>query len=139
MRNLLAIAILSACAIWAATPEEEVKQAIDQWKTAVIQKDKAALERLIHPQVTYAHSNAKMETKQQAIDAFLAPTMTYHAIDMADTSIRIAGKTALVQTIMTVKNANNGKGQTLPLSVLMVWVKEKGGWQLMARQSTKLP
>ncbi len=138
MKLVLGI-VIAGLSLFAGTPEEDVKQAIEQWKTAVIQKDKGALDRLIHPQVTYGHSNAKMENKQQAIDAFLAPTMQYHAIDMADTTVRLKGNTALVQTIMTVKNAQNGESRTLPLSVLMVWVKEKGGWQLLARQSTRLP
>ena len=65
--------------------------------------------------------------------------MTYKAIDMKDTTYRVFGKTVLVLTNMTVKNAQNGEDRTIPLSVLMVWVKEQGRWQLVARQSTRLP
>jgi ketosteroid isomerase-like protein len=139
MKFLLVLCVLGLSSVWAATPEEDVKSAIEQWKTAVIKKDKPALEKLIHGQVTYGHSNAKMETKQEAIDAFLAPSMTYKAIDMKDTTYRVFGKTVLVLTNMTVKNAQNGEDRTIPLSVLMVWVKEQGRWQLVARQSTRLP
>ncbi len=139
MKFLVMTLMLGLPGLWAATPEEEVKAAIEQWKTAAIQKDKATLEKTMHPAVTYSHSNAKMETREEAIAAFLAPSMQYKAIEMAETSFRVFGKTALVQTKMTVKNAQNGEDRTLALSVLMVWVKEQGRWQMAARQSTRLP
>jgi hypothetical protein len=40
---------------------------------------------------------------------------------------------------MMVNNAQKGVPKTTPLSVLMVWVKDKGVWQLTARQTTRLP
>jgi ketosteroid isomerase-like protein len=135
-----AVLLLAATALLhAASTEDQVKAAVDQWRTAVIKKDQATLDKLIHPSVTYSHSNALMENKAEMIAAFLKPTTTYHAIDMADTTYRVFGNTALVQTKMTVNNTQNGEKKTLPLSVLMVWVKEKGIWQLAARQSTRLP
>jgi ketosteroid isomerase-like protein len=139
MKFLFVLLALGLGAAWAATPEEEVKAAMEAWKKAAIAKDKAALEKTMHSAVTYSHSNAKMETRAQAIEAFMAPSIVYKAMDMEDTTYRVYGKTALVQTKMTVKNAQNGEDRTLPLSVLMVWVKEQGRWQMVARQSTRLP
>jgi ketosteroid isomerase-like protein len=139
MKKLILLSLCGFALLFAGTPEDDVKSAIEQWKAAVIKKDKASLEKLMHPQVSYSHSNAKMENRTQAIDAFLAPSMTYKSIEMTDTSYRTHGNTVLVQTTMTVKNAQNGEDRTLPLSVLMVWVKDQGRWQMIARQSTRLP
>jgi ketosteroid isomerase-like protein len=137
-RMLIGVAAGAVLAL-AAGPEDPVKAAVEQFRTAVLNKDKAALEKLVHPQVTYSHSNALMENKDQMIAAILRPNVTYHSMDMAETTYRVFGKTALVQTKMTVQNTTSGEKRTLPLSVLMVWVKDKGGWQLTARQSTRLP
>lgn len=139
MKRLL---LLSFCALWllmAGKPEDDVKAAIDAWKTAVIKKDKATLEKLMHPQITYSHSNALMENREQAIAAFMAPTMTYKSIDLADTTYRTFGNTVLVQTKMTINNAQKGVDNTLTLSVLMVWVKDQGRWQMVGRQTTRYP
>jgi ketosteroid isomerase-like protein len=132
-------ALLCAAPAVAASPEDEVKAAIASWKTAVIAKDRATLEKLLHNQITYSHSNALNETKAEAIAAFLAPTMEYKSIDLANTTYRTFGNTVLVRTDMTIRNINKGEDRTLGLNVLMVWVKDQGRWQMAARQSTRLP
>lgn len=136
--RLLLLALAAGVLSFAATPEEDLKASIEKWKTAIIKKDKAGLEKYTSPAVTYSHSNAKMETRDEMIKAMLSKDMVYTSLDMADTTYRIFGNVALVQTKMTVKNAQKGDAKTLPLSVLMVWVNEKGTWQLTARQTTKI-
>ncbi|MDX2269068.1 MAG: nuclear transport factor 2 family protein [Bryobacter sp.] len=139
MKFLLLAALAATSFAFAASPEAEVKAAIEEWKTAVIQKNVPVLQKLLHDQITYEHSSSLTETKAQAIAAFTAPTMQYKAIDMADTTYRTFGNTVLVKTNMTVKNAEKGVDKSLGLSVLMVWIKDQGRWQLVARQSTRLP
>jgi ketosteroid isomerase-like protein len=139
MKRLLLLSFCAFSFLIAAKPEDDVKAAMESWKTAVINKDKATLEKLMHPNITYSHSSALMETRDQAIAAFLAPTMTYKALDMADTTYRTFGNTVLVQTKLTVKNAQKGVDNTLNLSALMVWVKDQGRWQMVARQTTRIP
>ena len=130
---------MAACHVFAASNEEELKATIEKWKTAVIAKDKATLEKLTSPNVTYSHSNAMMETRDQMIAAMVSNDMVYKSLDMKDTTYRFNGNVGIVQTKMTVMNAQKGEPKTTPLSVLMVWVKEKGVWQLSARQTTRLP
>lgn len=139
MKKLLLLSFCALSLLIAGKPEDDVKAAMEAWKTAVIKKDKATLEKLMHPQITYSHSNALMENRDQAIAAFMAPTMTYKALDMADTTYRTFGNTVLVQTKLTVKNAQNGVDNTLSLSALMVWVKDQGRWQMVGRQTTRYP
>jgi hypothetical protein len=137
--RLILLALVAGCHMFAASPEEELKATIEKWKTAAIAKDKATLDRLTSASVTYSHSNALMENKEQMIAALIAPTMEYKAMDMENTTYRFYGKVGVVNTKMTVRNVNKGVPATIPLSVLMVWVKEGGDWKLTARQTTRLP
>jgi ketosteroid isomerase-like protein len=139
MKKLLILSFCALSLLVAGKPEDDVKAAMEAWKTAVINKDKATLEKLMHRDITYSHSSALMETRDQAIAAFMAPTMTYKALDMSDTTYRTFGNTVLVQTKLTVKNAQKGVDNTLNLSALMVWVKDQGRWQMVARQTTRFP
>ena len=136
--RLLLLALAAGVLSFAATPEEDLKATIEKWKTAVIKKDKATLEKYTAPDVTYSHSSAKMENRTQMIEAMMSNDMVYTSLHMEDTTYRIYGKVAVVQTKMTVKNSQKGDAKVLPLSVLMVWVKEKSDWQLVARQTTKI-
>ena len=89
------------------------------------------------PDKTYSHSNAKMENKAEMMAALMGPDTVYQSMDMENQTIRIIGKTALVQGKMIIVNTQKGEKKTLPLSVLMVWVKNPAGWQLTARQTTR--
>jgi hypothetical protein len=137
--RLLLLAIVAGCQMFAATPEEDLKATIEKWKTAVVKKDKATIEKHTSPNVTYSHSNALMENRDQMMAAFLSPDMVYKSMDMSETTYRMFGNVGIVQTKMMVNNAQKGVPKTTPLSVLMVWVKDKGVWQLTARQTTRLP
>jgi len=137
--RLILLALVAGCHMFAASQEDELKATIDKWRTAVIKKDKATLEKYTSPTVTYSHSNALMEDRAQMIAAMTAPDIAYTAMDMEETKMRFFGKVGVVNTKMTVKNANKGVAQTIPLSVLMVWVKEGSDWKLTARHTTRFP
>lgn len=136
--RLLLFALAAGALSFAATPEDDLKATIEKWKTAVIKKDKATLEKYTSPNVTYSHSSAKMENRTQMIEAMMSKDMVYTSLHMEDTTYRLYGNVGVVQTKMTVKNAQKGDAKVIPLSVLMVWVKEKGDWQLIARQTTRI-
>jgi hypothetical protein len=52
--------------------------------------------------------------------------------------VRVFGNTAVVKGGIDIRNNVDGKPVLLNLSVLQVWVKGSQGWQLVARQSTRL-
>ena len=43
--------------------EKDVLAAMDAWKQATMKKDAAALDKLLHPDLTYSHSSAANQTK----------------------------------------------------------------------------
>lgn len=137
--KLLMLLCASAILAPAYTHESDVQAAMTQLQTAMIKKDRPTLEKLVAENITYSHSNGNVENKKQMIDAILSPDMVYHSLDLADATYHTYGNTVLVRSKLTVTNSQKGERKTLPLSVLFVWVKEKGNWQLAARQSTRLP
>jgi hypothetical protein len=111
----------------AADPKAEVLAAMESWKQAALTKDAPALDRLLHPDLVYSHSDGKTQTKADILKS-LPSTRSIEFGD--DTSVRIYGNTALVKGTIQI-DANH-------LSVLQVWLKGPKGWQLVARHSTKL-
>jgi ketosteroid isomerase-like protein len=125
----------AAVSISAADPKADVLSAMESWKQAILKKDAAALDRLLHPDLTYSHSDGKTQTKADILKA-LPDTQS---ITFGESSVRVYGNTALVKgPVEFVNNAANGATTTLNLSVLQVWLKGPNGWQLVARHSTKL-
>jgi ketosteroid isomerase-like protein len=125
----------AAASLSAADPKADVLAAMESWKQAVLTKDTAALDRLLHPDLTYSHSDGRTQTKA---DVLAAPGNT-KSISVGENSVRIYGNTALIKGPMEFVNIGaNGATTTINLSVLQVWLKGPKGWQLVARHSTRL-
>ncbi|MBI1791297.1 MAG: nuclear transport factor 2 family protein [Acidobacteria bacterium] len=132
--------LLSVAALAAADSkaEKDVLAAMDAWKQATMKKDGAALQKLLHEDLTYSHSSGKTESKADVLHAVTTGTATVEGIDFADTTVRIYGSTALVKGKVTMRSSAAGKSNSTALSILHVLVKGPQGWQLVARQATRL-
>lgn len=121
------------------TDEAAVRKNLADFSTAVLKKDRKTLEKLIGDTVVYSHSNGKAETKAEALAAF--DTAMYEKFEFGNQTVQIyGGDTAVVRGNASIVNTTDGKKQALQLSILQVWVKNAGkGWQMVARQSTRLP
>src|SRR5437660_1160363 len=135
MKLALALLMLFVPA-FAADGTQDITSVLDTWKTAMLKGDAATLEKLYHKDLSYTHSSALVENKSAAIAAAMKPGNLTKAIDMKDTTSHVYGNTAIVKTKADITNA---AGTVNHLDILMVWLKSPGGWQLVARQATKLP
>jgi len=128
--KVLMLLLAGAIALCAADPKAEVLAAMETWKKAVLARDGAALGKLLHPDLTYSHSNGRTETRADVLKTL----PDSEAISFGETSVRVYGKMALVKGPMDIQS----KTAKLQLSVLQVWMKGATGWQMVARQSTRL-
>lgn len=135
---ILLFAAAFAAAATGSKSEKEVLAAMDAWKQATMKKDRTALEKLLHEDLTYSHSSGKTETKADVVQSVTTGQATVEAIDFADTSVRVYGNTALVKGTVDIRNNTEGKSSTAHLSILHVWVKGPKGWQMVARHATRL-
>jgi ketosteroid isomerase-like protein len=143
MRNL--VLILSAFAfVMVVQPafaagggDKAVLAALDAWKEAMLKKDKAALEKIFHPDLSYAHSSALVETKAQAIP-HIVDGLGWEAIDLSETTVRMQGNVAILNGKIDMHQRNKDKPTSIAkLIQLTVWVKGKQGWQMIARQAVR--
>src|SRR5262249_42876080 len=118
--------------------EKEVLAALDAWKAAMMKKDRAAFEKVFHPDLTFAHSSGLIETKAQAIEHVCGGAATFEGIDFADTKVRVYGNTALVTGKVDYHQKENGTVNLVKLVVLTTWLKGPHGWQMVARQAARL-
>jgi hypothetical protein len=145
MRKLISIAstfvfiVMTQSAFAAGTGEKDVLNALDGLKQAMLKKDRAALEKLFHPDLTYSHSSAKVENKTQAI-AHMVDGLGWEAIELADTTVRLQGNVAIVNGNADFHERKKDQPTTVAkLLILTVWVKGPPGWQLIARQAVRRP
>src|SRR5947209_13235676 len=108
---LLSAAVLSA-AVADSKAERDVLAAMDAWKQATMKKDGAALDKLLHPDLTYSHSSGMNQTKAEVLKAVTTGKATTEAIEFSDTTLRVYGNTALVRGKVDMRNNTAGKSTT---------------------------
>ncbi|MDP9171721.1 MAG: nuclear transport factor 2 family protein [Acidobacteriota bacterium] len=137
---LLIVPIVSQVSAVGAEPgskaEKEVLATVDEWKQAMVKGDAAALGKLYHPDLVYEHSSAKNETKAEAIASATAAGAVSKGIELHSPVVHVYGNTA---TVKSTGDYTNASGSVSHLDTLMVFVKSAQGWQMVARESTKLP
>lgn len=118
--------------------EAAVATAIEALRKAMLDADKAGLEKYTAPELSYGHSLGKIENKAEFVEALASGKSDFTSIDLSNQTIKIAGNAAIVRHILTGATNDNGVAGNVKLSILTVWQKQKGEWKLLARQAVRL-
>lgn len=103
-------------------------------------KDSLTLEKLFATRATYGHSNGKIETREEAIRNIINNKSVYAKADtIIHYEVTMQDETAIVRhPFQATETKENGAQSPLNLSIMLVWVKEKGQWKLMGRQAVRI-
>src|SRR5436190_12163639 len=122
-----------------AADEGAVKETVEVMRKAVLEADKAKLEQVASPQVSYGHSDGRVETKEQFINGVMTRKQTVKSLAFPDLKVAVAGNAAVARHIWLSESELDGKATTTKIGVLEVWQKQDGDWKLLARQGFSLP
>ncbi len=128
----LLLLVLPAFCFAEAADEAAVRAAHAAYVAAVKAGDAAGLRKIMADGVQYSHSNAMVETKAQAIAALVQSKTDFEVHDQV---IHVYGNVATIRAKVT---AHNPTGDT-PLTILLVWTKSGSQWQMVERQTTRIP
>ena len=140
---LLALMLVLAPVMSAQTGkvEQQVLQAEKDRFAAMVKGDRAALEKLLSDDLTYTHSTALLENKEQFIKSVTSGNIDYVSIvpNEADWKVRVNGNTAVVNGVAAVNVIDTGKDRKIRIRFTTVQANRGGAWQLLAWQSTVVP
>jgi ketosteroid isomerase-like protein len=138
MMKLFALILLAGAGFAASTndpAEKDVLAAMDAFKKATIARDGATLSRLLADDLTYTHSAGQEQTKAQYIDSIVSGKSVVEALEFTGTSVRAYGNIALVKGRVDLSHS---KTNVVHMNILHVWRHTPNGWQMIARQATRL-
>jgi ketosteroid isomerase-like protein len=123
-----------------AEPADEtaVSQAVEALRKALLDKDKPRLEQLTAEQLSYGHSDGRVQTKAEFIDGVMTRKALVKSLTFPDLKVGLAGNAAIARHIYASESETDGKSNSVRLGVLAVWQKQDGSWKLLARQGYKL-
>jgi len=128
----------SSPALAEAGEEAAVKQNVEALREALLKADKTQLERLSAEQLSYGHSDGRVQNKAEFIDGVMTRKATVKSINFPDLKIAVAGDAAIARHLYESESETDGKPNSVRIGTLQVWQKQGGNWKLLARQGYKL-
>ena len=118
--------------------EATVKRVVEELRTAWFKQDKAKIESLTAEQLSYSHSDARLEDKAKFINGVMTRKATFKSLEFPDLTVQTVGNIAVVRHLWVSESELEGKVTNTKIGVLQVWQKQDG-WKLLARASWRLP
>ena len=127
-------------AVQGKADEKAVMDTLELMAKATVAKDVATLETIYGDDVTYSHSNASTQTKTQVLADVKGPNVV-ELMKFNETTIRLYGDVAVAKGIVDLRGGPPGALADNHLNILWVLVRRAPGphgWQVVARQSTRI-
>src|SRR5260221_14331250 len=108
--------------------EATVKKAVEELRMAWLKQDKAKIESLTAEQLSYSHSDARLEDKTKFIDGTMTRKATFKSLEWPELTVQVVGNNAVVRHLWVSESELDGKVTNTKIGVMQVWQKQDGGW-----------
>src|SRR5438270_498759 len=88
--------------------ESAVAAAVESLKKAMIDADKAGLQKLTAEQLSYGHSSGKVEDKPTFIENIVSGKSDFVTIDLTNQTIAVSGDAAIVRHTLSATTNDGG-------------------------------
>ena len=119
--------------------EAAVRNAVEELRMAWLKQDKAKIQSLTAEQLSYSHSDARLQNKTEFIDGVMSRKATVKSLEWPELTVQVVGNNAIVRHLWVSESELDGKVTNTKIGVMQVWQKQDGGWKLLARASWRLP
>jgi ketosteroid isomerase-like protein len=136
----LAIGLVGVVPAFAASDEDAVAAKVEAFRAAQVAADAKTLDALCAAELSYSHSDARIEDKATFIANATSGKSKFLSLEYKDPKIRVVGPAAIVRFhwVGESEAVADGKKSSTNLHILMNWQKQGADWKLLSRASTKL-
>ena len=140
MKKLYAIicfVLLSGIIQAQSKKERAIQAAVNQLISAMISGDRNELEQVTSKHLSYGHSSGHVEGQNEFVEKIASGKSDFVSIDITEQTIDVMRSTAIVRHLFTAVTNDNGKPGNVKLKILLIFQKQGGSWNLVARQAVK--
>ena len=120
--------------------EKEVREMIEKYRTALLQRDIPALEKIWADDYVFVNASGDVATKAQRLTNIKSGVTTLESINEEENiTVRVYQNSAVATSRVTIKGQYAGQPTSGQYRSTHVWVKGPAGWQLVSNQLTALP
>jgi ketosteroid isomerase-like protein len=122
-----------------STSEQEIRQLVEKYRTAILQRDIATLEKIWADDYVFVNAAGDVLTKTERLANVKSGATALDSINEEENvTVRVYQNSAVVTSRVTLKGQYSGQPISGEYRSTLVWVKGPGGWQLVSNQLTAL-
>ncbi|MDB5828661.1 MAG: hypothetical protein JWQ73_2881 [Variovorax sp.] len=110
----------------------------ERLRLAMISPTPTALADLFADDLSYGHSDGKLDTKASISGSLLDGSSDFTTIDISEQTVQVSGDVAIVRHRLVADTNDSGRTGHVKLKILLVWQRQDGEWRLLARQAVRL-
>jgi ketosteroid isomerase-like protein len=119
--------------------EQEVRQAIEKYRTALLHRDIPALERIWADDYVFVNASGEILTKAQRLENAKSGSTTLDSINEEENiTVRVYQNSAVATSRVTIKGQSAVNLRVVSTATPTFGVKGPAGWQLVSNQLTTL-
>lgn len=123
----------------ASKSEQEVRQMIEKYRTALVQHDIPTLEKIWADDYVFVNASGEVMTKAQRLASLRSSATSFESINAEENlTVRVYQNSAVATSRVTIKGQYSGQPASGQYRSTHVWVSGPSGWQLVANQLTAL-
>jgi hypothetical protein len=120
--------------------ESEVTEAVELFRSMMVDPDRSTLEQLTAEILTYGHSAGLIEDRATCIESLVSGKYNFLSIELSEQTVQIQDNIAIVVHLLFAHTHDFEKDPgTVSLKVMQVWQRAIGTWKMLARQAVKVP
>jgi len=120
-----------------STSEQEVRQMINRYRTAILQRDIAVLEKIWADDYVFVNAAGDVLTKRERLSNLKSGATTLDSINQEENvTVRVYQNSAVATSRVTLKGQYSGQPISGEYRSTLVWVKGPEDWQLVSNQLT---
>ena len=117
----------------------EVAAAAERLRVAMINPTAAALGALIADDLSYGHSDGRVDTKASFVSDLMDGKSDFSGITITGQTIKVVdATTAIVRHSFAADTNDAGKPGKVALKILCIWQSQGDAWRLLARQAVRI-
>jgi hypothetical protein len=140
--NLLLCATVLALGSWQqnTTAADDVLKREQQRVDYLMAGKLDELAAMLSPTMTYTHSSATLDSKEQFMDSLRSGRLVYKSLKHRDVQVRLpTSEVAILNGLSDVESVSGGKVQQTPLRFTIVYVRKNGVWLMEAWHAARRP
>ncbi|HLT07740.1 MAG TPA: nuclear transport factor 2 family protein [Cyclobacteriaceae bacterium] len=135
---LFACLLLGFASSFAQQKNKALEKKVEDLRLLLISPERASLERITSPQLSYGHSNGRIENQKEFVEYLLSGVSKFVTIELQDQTVDVVEDIGIVRHILVAETNNQGETVHIKIGVLLIWKLEEKEWKLLARQAFKI-